>query len=400
MSRAKQPCCCCPTKEEAGLPNEFTALFSVLSRSAEGMPSPQPIGGCYGDYVNAVFSHSSAIADLLAAAGDIKFDYSESGVSACGAACCFRYVGRTNYTRECKPPGDDGTAILLGASPFTAYAVGSYVSETIWLGSPGAIDPAAQCGCGPFYWFPIGTPLPTGCSATIEGLGPISWCCGVPRQAYAESEVALPDCLATAVEAHYFFIDVSGESCAAALGNSRVWSSGTEYEGTMASARADFYICVEGSVATICANISIAIECKTRTGNGTTTDARKGGGCTDGSCAGIPAEHTYSGIEACHNSTTSAISLTATANLALVSGVTLWEKLKNAVWESNYETAHCNCGSGGCIDTYEAAVNTGCYLDCNCDGVGEDTDYISEPNYIRHLDCLYAVGEMGVTLDD
>lgn len=383
MSLAIGPqCCCdCPSKAETGLPDDLTLTFSVVSSSGTGIPTDEAFGECDGGDVYNRYEYNAAIAEAF---GSIIYDYVEEGVSACSTYCCFHYEGRTNYTPTCPDAAPD--AILLSyATPFEHFAIGSSVYEINMVGTSTADNSA-----GPYFWG--SDPIPDDC--VINFTSPavsVDTCCsaGVIR-----SEILTCD---EDPGSDYLCILGSDLTCAEVCGNFRQWS-GMEYQPYSIYAQSDLYICVQGSVVTICVEHSITLECITRDGDGEVQEGYRGP-CVDGECLIVDDDYTFTGTEGCATSASS-ILLTATADLSAVSGANLWEKIKNYTeWESDFESLHCNCGSGGCVDEYQRQ-DTECELFTSCLCLIGDYDETLESDQPIDRQCLYAVGVMGMTFSE
>lgn len=350
MPSIKQCCCNCPTKLETGLPDSLVATFDVLTSGGAGIPADEVGSSCPdSDPWYNRFSESSALIDLLSS---ITFDYVEAASSGCGS-CCFRYTGRGAYTPLC--PDDAGVQILFGASPFDAKAVGDFFTS--------------YKSVGPTQFNEGGEPF--------EGT-----CCPSPSTLMCED-------MCGAIEQ---------------------WSNGEHQAPRDIHGEVELLICVSGTVVTICVNIAMTIPCKTTSTTGL--------GCVHQAAAGIqdtspypdcyPREESFTcedATEGC-TSTTVEIPLSATFDVAAVSGADLWEKIKNAPAESfvsDYEYAACSCAGGGCSDSvayYECPC--GVTYTCECfDSSDPACEPLDEAGPAPiDIDCIYSVGTIDIQLDD
>lgn len=355
-------CCCCPPKADLSLPDSLRLLFSVASSNSTGMPADSVAGSCDGGDAHYRYSFSAAIVEQLTS---IIFDFVEATSGGCdGRVCCYIYEGRADTTLDCPAATD---VISLGESPFSPYAIADDVYELKW--KPGGSDPTLDPACGPF------DEVPATCYCCVE-----------------EWELV----------GDVYYGNVAGRDCVTTCGNQIVWTNGVEYTPTtLAASPPLMLVCVEGSVATVCLNINIVNYCDTKNGSGSWH------GPTDQSCPAeaptecvrYPAEYTGTYAEDC-TSSTSLLGLLATVDLSAVSGATIWDKIKAAVFTSAYETLHCNCGTPACVGNYERDdVGCGITCGCVCTGNGDDDVTLGTDQPID-IDCLYAVGELDMTFDD
>jgi hypothetical protein len=129
-------CCCCPSKEEQGMPDVILINLSVLSATADGMPSntvigscdPHPVGGGGGD----IMAQWGLDAGIIQGIGSLQFRYVEESALAGVGACCFRYVTEGDYEPPCPPLFDllPGDFVEAGGNPFPIKAIGSLVRDT------------------------------------------------------------------------------------------------------------------------------------------------------------------------------------------------------------------------------------------------------------------------------
>ena len=347
-------CCCecgeCPTKEDTGLPDSLVTNFDVLTSDDTGMPSDTVSGSCDGGDYYARWSHSSALIDLLTS---IVWDYVEAASPTSCGCCCFRYEGRTDYTPACPAMAADG--VLLGESPFDPIITGDEYNSLHFEGTDAAEDTTGDLDC----------------------------CDG-------------------------FFTTYNHQAvCEEVCGTVEQWSGLKDIPLNAYASESNLYICVQDSVVTICIGLTIAVECQEQSGDyeAASQDGSEGYSCYT----------EYPEVDdtttSCGTNTSSELYLTATADLTAVSGSDIWEKIKNApaeTWSSEYESAHCNCGTGGCVG--EGLIQLcGCIVGpfCVCDrfdagtdppsGACDGTELLDDP---IDRDCIYAVGTVDMAFAD
>lgn len=369
MPLALGPCCCdcgeCDSKAVLGLPDDLTTSFAVLTSTSSGMPADTDIGNCAGGDPYMRWTHSAAIVELLSS---IIWDYIESASSTSCGCCCFRYEGRKEYDSEC--PGGTNDGILLGASPFLGRVVNGTVGYLSWYGND-QNPPETEA---------LGYDI---CCSTVTQNSP-------PGQATIEHDF---DCVS---------------SCAASVN----WVDGDLYTPlNLFISDANLYICVQGSVVTICLSLTIALECQLRTGDGYHHSSYYLFPCTTPpgppDCCRVPAgwDDTGTYSESCTTNTTSTLSLNATADLTGVAGADIWAKMKAAPagsWVSDYEHAHCECGPAGCTDSTtvqecDCGIDAG--ADCQCTAFTGDSaciDGVETADAPVDLNCNYAVGTIDI----
>lgn len=335
---SRNHCCCCPTKEDSGLVDAVSATYSGAMSTAVGMPSDTVIGGGCDPAPYNRYTESSALIDMLSS---IIFDYTEVAASTSCAVCCFRFLGRGDYTPDC-PTGDPGGKILFGASPFAPKVVGGTVYYQTWTGIS-----------APFG----GPPEP------IDGV-----CCPSP----------------------------SSTPCQAECADSIQWSDGELAAPLPIHGAAEMFICISGEVVTICQTIDMVIPCRTYSGSGE---------CNWSSATGVlpstlPPCDPYEGSFACSDgdegcaTTGSTIYLTSTQDLSGVAGATIWDKIKAATWVFDYEYVACSCAGGGCSDSISRDV-CGCNIFPTCLCLAGDCTNSSSSGGVD-VDCLYSVGTVTV----
>lgn len=355
-------CCCCPPKADLSLPDSLRLLFSVASSTSTGMPADSVAGTCGGGDAYYRYTFSAAVVEQLTS---ITFDFLESTSGGCdGQICCFVYEGRPDTTLDCPADTD---VILLGDSPFAPYAIADDVYELKW--KAGGSDPALDPACGPY-----GEPQ-TPC-----------FCCVEEWEDVGGS----------------YYGNTAGRDCVSTCGNQIIWTNGTEYTPTAITAAPPLLlICIEGSVVTICTNISLANRCDTKVGSGSWHGAYDLSCPTSAptECVRVSDEYTGTYDEDC-TASGSTLALLATVDVSGLSGATIWDKIKAAVFTSDYETLLCNCGTPACVGNYERD-DVGCGISCGCECIGNgDNDNTSGSDHPIDIDCLYAVGEMELTLED
>jgi len=351
-------CCACPSKVEAGLPDYIAVTREVLTVDDEAeLPEDIESGACDGGDWYRRFTFDRRLIDLVAAAS-ITYDFDAVSVSTLCGTCCFRYINRGDYTPEC-PTGLDEDYNLLGASPFTAAAVGGVVQETRYSGSPVHADPGDE---------------------------PFESCCPTPSEM----------------------------DCSAHCGHTIITTGGEIHAPLPLHSASTLTICINGSVVTICEAFAISVPCEV-------TQPTGGGQCVwnadSGPSNGLypecpPSEGGYT--ESCDETVGCSyvvvnITLTATADLSGVSGATIWDKIKNApaeTWVATYEFAACSCAGGGCIDAY-GLFDCLCdiFSNCFCDCLDSEGNSVSEPTSETEdqpvdIECQYATGTIESTFDD
>ena len=389
-----QCCCDCPTKVDTGLPDSIVTSFNILESSDDGMPSDEILGTCDGGDWYYRFSYNPAIVNLLSS---IIYDYIGSSTSTSCGTCCFLYEGRSDY--EICEGADE--AIYIGSSPFHPYAIADQVSEELWIGNStnGAFARSGQ----PYPHNDTDT-LPTEpCNTLIESVR-VDWCCSGGWHWAADFETCEPEGDSSV---DYICSEQTTEGCQFTCGDIITWFGGTAYLPKTISATSTMMVCVDGEVVTICITLNLLNECVTKSGGDGQEYGPHETGCSEfgGECAREDEwTDTYSGmnpsaIEDC-TSSAATILLAATADLTSTPGADIWEKIKAYDWESEFESNMCNCGGGGCVDSFERIVSE-CEINILCSCLGTDeAEHITDSDYPIDIECYYAVGTLGLGFND
>lgn len=344
-------CCCCEeTKETTGLPDALEMAFALLSSGSTGVPSDEaPSGTCGG----VDWQVSTAIVDLLTS---VVFDY--AGTTG---GCCWWYSARKEYTYDADDNNTCGgvftePAVLFGDAPFEQdYREGSYVYEH--------------------------------CTEAVHLNGDGTWDECIPASPH---EFCCDDCPTAAEVRSSTYEEFTG----------------TRISYTPLVGDGGLQICVAGDMVTISGTLTMYMGVISHTGgyyfvNGGRTpgpppDCDTGAGSFDD-------ETTVS----CSGSSTpvAEFPFSMSADLSLVSGANLWEKIKNCTtWEFDYAYGVCGgppgCWSGGytCVGPCDI-LPTSCYVGMGCqDAMGGSVGHISG-DAIDQV-CLYSYGTLGVTFGD
>lgn len=355
----KNHCCCCPTKEEAGLPDELTMTLEVVTSGDDtGMPSDSVIlSGVCSEDVYERWSVSTALADAL---GSILFDYvgTGPGTGDCAQACCFNYEGRASYTFD---PGNalgsgyDSPTVPLGDAPFTDLYLDGFHNyyECTEAVENQDFDTCTYDACDN----PPG-PCCQGCPdpATIYGTLLDSW-------------------------------------------------DGVQIEFSPLFGVANLTICINGQVVTICGTIEVH-EAYTRREGGETYER---GGISNSvePCPPSGDLHTTSFTEAAYSLNgglpIATFPFSMTADLSVVSGATIWDKIKNYIdWRFDYAYAACStnygCGSDETICIGPCEILPNCFVQLpTCENREDCNPLNTVHGGAVDEQCLYNYGTMAAT---
>ena len=332
-------CCCCEeTKESVGLPDAIDATFAVLSSGSVGLPSDSATGSC-GEKTD--WQASTALAELLAT---MTFDY----VGTAGG-CCWSYAARKSYIFDAGDDNGCGTPftqemVNFGDAPFggDSYRGGNYAVEICTENDP--CDPA----------------------------DPTIYCCG--------------DCPAPGDVANttYEYYEDSKVTYSPVLG-----------DGSL-------LICLAGTTVTISGTVAMYVAIIERLGayefssGGKISEATPPPPCTE------QAEYISDATTvSCDGASPIAeFPFAMSADLALVSGANIWEKIKNCTtWEFDYAYGACGapavCWGAGYSNVGPCTILAG-----NCFPAMPGLPTYTAADDPSDQICLYSYGTLGVTFAD
>jgi len=431
--------CCCPTREQVGLPETLSISFSLLEANDDDMPADIQRVDCGTNgyaldkmvFSTAPFSAWSGGLELELIEDLSDFPWGAFEPEACGGGCTWLYS--TPATEIEKPePCDDpfwtpGHGVPASAV-FPAYSVAAEVFEVTYNGTmtPDCVeatydsinfDPASDYNCGMEGYLAGGPP------------GPGNKCCAQGAVTYFESETYTShEIVADGISYFYTTCDDPGSggpapsslvtwgitvTCSQVHPHTITVVDGHTYIPENAWVYAFAAITINGSIVSICLYFGYGQYCTDYNGDYDYVGPHLTGVCTDGAPGNnceILGPRVYNsgtatpwtgGTPECISGAGLGFGLSCTLDLSEVSGATIWDKIKNSTdWQSAFSLFGCNCGSPGCTGEYHYSNANQCMVAYSCWSTPFDYSGYDMDGAPIHRVCYYAAGTAEFSLSD